>query len=190
MRRALLHCSCGLGITLTNVQYKKLTSSEEKWICGNCCGDQTLSAFRSVDPTDVFHFDFQQNMHTPKLTVGKQFYMRLLWTYLFGIFSASCNITSAFMWNELVVHRSSNDVVSCLAHFIFKTRLVIRERNGLFGGPITAGQNKNHCVVWFFITTGVYSRVDYKFLVVGHTYGPTDRCFGGIEKYIRKIENV
>lgn len=27
-----------------------------------------------------------------------------------------------------------------------------------------------------------------KFLVVGHTYGPTDRCFGANEKY--KIENV
>ena len=98
------------------------------------------------------------------------------------------------MWNELVAHRSSNNVVSCLAHFIFNTRLgSTGAKWSIWWADNCAGQNKNHCVVWFFqdlIRTGVYSRVDYKFLVVGHTYGPTDRCFGGIEKYIRKIENV
>ena len=60
------------------------------------------------------------------------------------------------------------------------------------GGLTTGGQNKNHCV-WFFqdlIRKGVYSRIDYKFLVVGHTYGPADRCFGTIEKYLMRIENV
>lgn len=59
------------------------------------------------------------------------------------------------------------------------------------GGLTTGGQNKNHCV-WFFqdlIRKGVYSRIDYKFLVVGHTYGPADRCFGTIEKYLMRIEN-
>ena len=43
------------------------------------------------------------------------------------------------------------------------------------------GQNKNNYVIWFFqdlIRRGIYSRIDLKFLVVGHTYGPTDRTFG------------
>ena len=57
-------------------------------------------------------------MPTPKLTVGKQFYLRLLWTYLFGVFVASTDTLCAFMWNELVSHRGANDVVSCLLRFI------------------------------------------------------------------------
>lgn len=86
------HCACGLGYKLTDALYEKITTSEEKWICPNCCGDNTLPAFNNVNAVDIFHFDFQQNMPTPKLTVGKQFYLRLLWTYLFGIFCASNSI--------------------------------------------------------------------------------------------------
>ena len=63
------HCSCGLGLNLTSAQYKRLTT-EEKWMCANCCGDYSLPAFNSVNAVDVFHFNFQQNMPTPKLTVG------------------------------------------------------------------------------------------------------------------------
>ena len=54
-------------------------------------------------------------------------------------------------------------------------------------------QNINHCVIWFIqdlIRRKIYTRVDLKFLVAGHTYGSTDRCFGVIEKYLDKIENV
>ena len=77
------HCSCGLGLDLKKAQYAKLAASNEKWICPNCCGDASLPSFNSINAIDVFHFDFQKNLPTPKLTVGKQFYMRLLWTYLF-----------------------------------------------------------------------------------------------------------
>ena len=55
------------------------------------------------------------------------------------------------------------------------------------------GQNKNNYIRWFFqklIHRKVYSRIDYKFLVVGHTYGPTDRSFGVIEHYTSRIETV
>ena len=188
------HCTCCLGLSLTDAQYKRITASEEKWVCANCYGDTTLPPFNSINAVDVFHFDFQQNMPTPKLTVGKQFYLRLLWTYLFGIFCASNNITCAFMWNELVAHRGANDVVSCLSRFVYSTKF---GRTGakwsIWWADNCGGQNKNNYVIWFFqdlIRKGVYSRIDYKFLVVGHTYGPTDRCFGTIEKYLSRIENV
>lgn len=46
------------------------------------------------------------------------------------------------------------------------------------------------CFFQDLIRQGVYSRIDYKFLVVGHTYGPTDRSFGVIERYASHIETV
>lgn len=188
------HCRCIFGMELSRAQYKKVASSEDSWSCANCCGNTSLPCFQSKSVIDVFHFDFQKNLPTPKLSVGKQFYLRLLWTYLFGIYCASTDIMCAVMWNELVAHRGANDVVSSLAHFIFNT---CRGRTGatrsIWWADNCPGQNKNHCVIWFFldmIRRGVYSRIDYKFLVVGHTYGPTDRCFGVIEKHVQNIENV
>lgn len=48
-------------------------------------------------------------------------------------------------------------------------------------------------MIWFFsdlIRRKVYSRIDFKFLVPGHTYGPSDRHFPIIEKYCSKVESV
>ena len=50
-----------------------------------------------------------KNMPTPKLTVGAQFYLRLLWTYLFGIYSASVQMTTTFMWHELLARRGCDN---------------------------------------------------------------------------------
>ena len=89
--RAIAVHGCSFGLKLTDAQYKKLSDLQEKWIYVNYCGDYTLPAFNSVGAVDVFHFDIQKNLPTPKLTVGKQFNLRLLWTYLFGIFCALSN---------------------------------------------------------------------------------------------------
>ena len=48
-------------------------------------------------------------------------------------------------------------------------------------------------MIWFFqemVRRKVYSRIDYKFLIPGHTYGSTDQAFGVIEWYTSKIETV
>ena len=47
--------------------------------------------------------------------------------------------------------------------------------------------------MWFFqdlIRPKVYSRIDFKFLIPGHTYCPTDRYFVVIEKHTSRVENV
>ena len=160
------HCSC---IFKRTTQYQNVAASPDAWVCANCCGDQTLPHFQTTSAIDVFHFDFQKNLPTPKLTVGKQFYLRLLWTYLFGIYCVSNDTLCALMWSE---HCGANEVVSCLAHFIFNTK---QGRTGakwsIWWADNCPGQNKCHCVIWFFldlIRRGFYARIDYKFLVVGH----------------------
>ena len=52
------------------------------------------------------------------------------------------------------------------------------------------GQNKNY-IMWFFqdlIRRNVYSRIDYKFLIAGHTYGSTDQAFGMIKRYTPPVQ--
>ena len=97
---------------VSDVDYDRLSVSERNWECSNCSSAE-LPGFNVVDAVDVHHFDFQQNLPTPKLTVGQQFYLRLLWTFLFGIYSASTGVMMAYMWHELLARRS-NDIISCL----------------------------------------------------------------------------
>ena len=113
------HAECA---NLADEEYDKLSWTDAIWEC-QACISPGLPSLNSVHAVDVFHFDFQQNLPTPKLTVGKQFYLRLLWTYVFGIYSASVCMTTAFMWHELLGRRGSNNVISCLFRFIFHTTL-------------------------------------------------------------------
>lgn len=158
------HISC---IGMTDNEYHRLTIGDNLWECPTCKG--SFPDFNSVDAVDVMHFDFQKNLPTPKLTVSDQFYKRLLWTYLFGVYSASTQIMFAYMWSELTARRGANDVISCLAHFIFRT---VQGRSGakwsIWWCDNCPGQNKNNYLVWFFqelIRRKVYNRVDLKFLV-------------------------
>ena len=136
-------------LNLTEEEYDKLSKSDCFWQCSVCKKD--LPELNSKDAVDVFHFDFQQNLPTPKLSVGKQFYLRLLWTYLFGVYSASTRITTAFMWHELLARRGCNNVISCLFRFIFHVPL---DRTGakwsIWWEDNCPSQNKNNYVVWFF----------------------------------------
>ena len=95
----------------------------------------------------------------------------------------------AYMWSELTARRGANDVIYCLAYFIFEHSKV-----GVHGAKWSIwwcdGQNKNNYLVWFFqelIRRKVYIRVNLKFFVPGYT---TDRNFSLIEKYADRLENV
>ena len=184
------HAQC---IHLTDDEYEALTDSDSIWECTSCRNSE-LPDLNSKDTVDTFHFDFQQNMPTPKLTVGVQFYLRLLWTYLFGIYSASVQMTTAFMWHELLARRGCDNVISCLNRFIFHTAL---GRTGakwsIWWADNCPGQNKNNYIMWYFqdlIRRNVYTRIDYKFLIAGHTYGSTDQTFGMIERHASRIDTV
>ena len=52
------------------------------------------------------------------------------------------------------------------------------------------GQNKNNLVFFKISSATKCTRIDYKFLVVGHTYGPSDQSFGVIEQHTSKVETV
>ena len=65
--------------------------------------------------------------------------------------------------------------------------------NGLFGGRTIVSDKIKITTSWYFqdlIRRNVYTRIDYKFLIAGHTYGSTDQTFDMIEHYASRIVTV
>ena len=60
------HASC---VCVTDEGYDCLAASDDRWECPECVGD-ALPPHNSRDVMDVFHFNFQKSLPTPKITVG------------------------------------------------------------------------------------------------------------------------
>jgi len=97
------------------------------------------------------------------------------------------------MWHELLAKRGCNNVISCLFRFIFHISLgCTGVKWSIWWADNCPNQNKNNYLMGVFqelVRCKVYSRVDYKFLIPGHTYGSIDQAFGVIEWHTSKIKN-
>ena len=87
-----------------------------------------------------------------------------------------------YCWPEVLAKRGSDEVISCLQHFLSKIPATV---NTLFlysdGCP---GQNKNTYVMSYLfslVSTGRFLRITHTFPVRGHSFLPNDRDFGRTE---------
>ena len=46
------------------------------------------------------------------------FYLRQLWVYVFAVHECASNDASMYVWLESIAGRGSNEVVSCLHHYL------------------------------------------------------------------------
>ena len=63
-------------------------------------------------------FDFEQNLPLPHIPTNNIFYLCQLWVYVFGIHDCSSNNASMYVWPESTAYRGSNEVTSCLHHYL------------------------------------------------------------------------
>lgn len=97
------------------------------------------------------------------------------------------------MYGEITGKKTPNEPISFLHHYIKNildknvTTLYIFSDN-------CAAQNKNISLVRFLYSLvhsgGNIRKVIHRFPQPGHSFLPCDRCFGVVEKHIRKIERV
>ena len=139
----------------------------------------------SKDDADsiVLTFDLQQTLPVPTLTHGAMFYLRQLWVYNFGIHNCSSGSAVMCLWNECIAGRGSNEIISCLLEYFAHERPQAKKL--ICYSDSCFGQNKNTQMICFWsklVNKGMFTRIDHKFLVRGHTYLPNDRDFAHIEK--------
>ncbi|XP_072402345.1 uncharacterized protein [Diabrotica undecimpunctata] len=136
-------------------------------------------------------FDLQKTLPTPALTTNKVFYMRVLWTYNFGVHNLGKKCASMYMWDESVASRGSMEVSLCLWKFI--AGLNQNTRHHIAFSDSCSGQNKNKNIVKFFMYVVKETQleiIDHKFLEPGHTFMECDEDFGVIEKYKKQVPYI
>ena len=117
--------------------------------------------------------------------------MQQLWLYVFGVHSCGDNQVSMYCWPESTAKRGSNEVISCLHHFL--SALPRSVTNLYLYSDGCSGQNKNANVMQYLFTLvsmGRFRCIQHSFPVTGHSFLPNDRDFGCTELWKRKNERV
>lgn len=147
---------------------------------------------QTIDSQDnVVSVDLEQVLFIPTLTHSDMFYSRQLSCFNFGIHVADTDDAFMCLWDESLTGRGGNEIASCLQK-VFSHPDFIKRQNLVLWCDNCIGQNKNKIILMlliFLVATGVYERVEQKFLVSGHSYLPCDRDFAQIEKRKRVVKN-
>lgn len=144
------------------------------------------------DGVSSFHIDFQKNISFPKLSCQESYYSSKLTTYAFGIHSGESRNGTVYVWPETTAPKHPDTLLSCLHCHLNETEDVNRKWN-IFWADNTRSQNKNYTVVLFFenmVSSGERERIDYKFLIAGHSFGQVDRNAGRCEKVLRSESHI
>lgn len=148
----------------------------------------------SEESVRVIAMDLQQTLPCPRVSTGIAYYARKLWVYNFCIFDITKGKATMFVWDEVTGGRGSDEVASCLIKW-----LNLRQGEGeeidvlrIFCDNC-GGQNKNINIVLTalrLIHAKKLVRVEFVYMISGHSYLPCDRAFGNIEKKLRVAEEI
>ena len=124
-------------------------------------------------------FDFQQNLSSPVLPVGEIFYAWQLWLFNFGVHDCATNVGTMYVWDESTAKRGSNEVASCLLHYITNYLSEDVEMLYLYSDGC-GGQNKNYTIFWFLqslVKLQYLKRIVHFYPICEHSFLPCDSDF-------------
>lgn len=185
---------------LTQTHIAPVPSPPHRWDLYNVQVENTYHSLtedtahaRSHLDTEMQTFDLEKLLQTPVLSTGIVYYKRQLWTYNQEIHDCSTDHGYMHIWNESVASRDSNEVGSCLL-----THLQKMETSAIklvTYSDACSGQNRIIYLVctWLHIVSSEeypFTSVDHKFMISGHSYLPSDRDFGHVEKALKKTSHI
>lgn len=145
-----------------------------------------------IDGVTTFHFDFNKNFNCPKLSCQQAYYASKLSTYSLGIYSSETKKTTTYIWPETIAPKHPDTLVSCLDHHL-RIAEIPNHTWSIFYCDNTRSQNKNYTVAMYLdnlVASGFRKRIDLKFLIAGHSFGPVDRAAGRSEQILRRHQQI
>ena len=155
---------------------------------------QELLRDQGTDADDdlmVIAVDLQQTLPCPKSNINRAYYMRKLWLYNLCIYDVKAKKPTLYLWDETQGGRGADDIASCIHRWITENSNG-RKKLRIFSDNCAA-QNKNRTLVMMAlqkVQQKILDRVEFIYLVSGHSYLPCDRIFGNIEKKLRTLGNI
>jgi len=161
--------------------------------------NELLSTDRNVTTLIV---DYCQNLDLPHLggeQPGDTYYLSPIWLYCLGIVNAAEGKLYAYMYQENSAKKGMNNVASLLMHYIKNYLLNEHQRtNHNFQKEELniimdncGGQNKNNVVIRlgaYLCEVGYFKKVNFVFLVKGHTKNSADRMFNLLKHRWHKMQ--
>src|SRR5277367_5033556 len=138
-----------------------------------------------------------QNQPLPHTVIGEAYYARQIWLSTFGIVihrgehsTQSIDDTHFYRWTENVGGKGSNEIISCLDHFL-RGHLGSKKKIRLFSDSCPA-QNKNYAMLLMLqkLATERGVEIEWFFPEKGHSFIPVDRTFGRVEQLLKKEESI
>lgn len=146
----------------------------------------------------MFSYDCQKNLVNPKVQDQIAYYSRQLYTYNFTIVQGSSHghldesTVFSYVWMEHEFAKGANQIASAVYHRLKATDFTQYKKIKLCSDGC-GGQNRNSIVlgmvIWFLqeIAPKNILEIELVFPVTGHSFLPSDRVFGRIEKELKKI---
>ena len=139
----------------------------------------------------TYSLDFAQQISYPNNPeqAGELFFKVPRKCLLFGIVNEGLQKQVTYVIDEAVdCGKGSNVVISYLHHYL--SCHSVGESDLSLQADNCAGQNKNNYMIVYLIwrvLKGYHRRVNYNFMIAGHTKFTPDRCFGLIKKKYRSL---
>lgn len=137
----------------------------------------------------------------PRVSDQSVYYARQIYkynlTFVVGDSRAPQNKNNVFIyeWDESQQSKSSNEIASAVYHLLLTLDIQEKIKVIRLASDGCGGQNKNTTVmgalcVWFLnYAPQTLETLEFIFPIVGHSYLPSDRVFGRIEKEIKKTSD-
>jgi len=135
--------------------------------------------------------DLQQVLFTPNLKNNAAFYLRKLANYNFGIHNSGDDSSVMNLWTETTAGRGSNEMSSALWNYLttkYNTLGAGIQRELVVWTDRCIGQNNNFIILSMLtglVRLGIFTTVNQKLFITGHSYNDCDRDFGHIETKLR-----
>lgn len=153
--------------------------------------EDTIDLSKSHDPCSLtatmhYSFDYAQEVHIPSnpMQPGPIYFKTPRKCGIFGIMNEAIPRQVNYLIDEAVsVGKGANSTISYVHHYFANHGL--GETHAHLHADNCSGQNKNNYFMWYLAwrtITELHHRINYSFLIAGHTKFSPDRCFGMIKK--------